>query len=400
MKAAVRSAFLASFALAFAIASCVEIAGVRQLSLDGPDGGHAAPPDVMIETDARSCVDVATDPLNCGICGHDCLGGTCAAGKCMPVELAFVESGGAAIAVDATDVYWSITKDSLGGVVRAVPKRGGEPRDIAARANIRTLATDDGALYMGSSSETAAVERCPQADCGRGAIVAFGSGAVLDLQIHGTDAFWRSPSGIERAPKLRVNGGRPIIVAQFPSGHRSNGFAVDDTGAYWTDAQNGTILRCPLTGCTPPVEDGGVVVIAPDDGGVAPDDGGVTPDDGGATIIAARDNAFALALGTNELFWTVNGPAGAIFRLNLGDGSATPLASDGHNPQSVLLDSKRIYWLTTEALSDRTIMACAREGKCEPLTLATSHDPPIGVAQDATALYWVTLGGHVQRLAK
>ncbi len=36
------------------------------------------------------CVDPspwATDPKNCGACGHDCDGGKCAAGKCQPVEL-------------------------------------------------------------------------------------------------------------------------------------------------------------------------------------------------------------------------------------------------------------------------------------------------------------------------
>ena len=39
----------------------------------------------------NACVNVSgTDASNCGSCGHGCLGGTCSAGSCQPVELGTV----------------------------------------------------------------------------------------------------------------------------------------------------------------------------------------------------------------------------------------------------------------------------------------------------------------------
>ena len=32
-----------------------------------------------------SCTDTMTDPKNCGTCGHDCQGGSCATGMCQPL---------------------------------------------------------------------------------------------------------------------------------------------------------------------------------------------------------------------------------------------------------------------------------------------------------------------------
>ena len=37
-----------------------------------------------------ACADLSSDAKNCGICGHDCLGGTCSSGICQPVMLATV----------------------------------------------------------------------------------------------------------------------------------------------------------------------------------------------------------------------------------------------------------------------------------------------------------------------
>jgi len=34
-----------------------------------------------------ACVQTASDPLNCGSCGHSCQGGTCSGGVCQPLSL-------------------------------------------------------------------------------------------------------------------------------------------------------------------------------------------------------------------------------------------------------------------------------------------------------------------------
>ena len=50
------------------------------------------------------------DPHNCGACGHDCLGGACDAGVCVPLPAGVLASGLIApvsVAVDATNVYFA-----------------------------------------------------------------------------------------------------------------------------------------------------------------------------------------------------------------------------------------------------------------------------------------------------
>jgi hypothetical protein len=79
-----------------------------------------------------ACLDLHSDPLNCGACGHSCLGGGCAGGLCQPVVLAgsvstytglkslygLVPAGGYIIGVDwATPTYGALYRarpDAIG----------------------------------------------------------------------------------------------------------------------------------------------------------------------------------------------------------------------------------------------------------------------------------------------
>jgi hypothetical protein len=42
---------------------------------------------------AKDCVDLQSDPKNCGSCGHDCVGGACSAGQCQPWVVAQTTQG-------------------------------------------------------------------------------------------------------------------------------------------------------------------------------------------------------------------------------------------------------------------------------------------------------------------
>jgi hypothetical protein len=64
---------------------------------------------------SRPCdeASVDSDPVNCGRCGHDCLGGTCAAGQCQPVVLMERQPfapgfSGRWLATDGASLYWWI----------------------------------------------------------------------------------------------------------------------------------------------------------------------------------------------------------------------------------------------------------------------------------------------------
>lgn len=89
------------------------------------------------------CGDTSSDSRHCGRCGHDCLGGTCAAGKCQPVTLATAAREVPWLVADATRVIWSTGIPELGspGGLFACPKAGC-PSTGPTSAKVDLLATE------------------------------------------------------------------------------------------------------------------------------------------------------------------------------------------------------------------------------------------------------------------
>src|SRR5262249_8745705 len=78
--------------------------------------------------------DLETDPHHCGRCGHDCLGGACAAGKCQPH--AMVTTGHPQfLAVGATDVYYTARDNES---VLRLGKDGCSPQTVCRSPRRRT----------------------------------------------------------------------------------------------------------------------------------------------------------------------------------------------------------------------------------------------------------------------
>jgi hypothetical protein len=69
---------------------------------------------------SKACVDLMSDSKSCGECGHDCLGGSCAAGQCQPVMIAQYIGHPMIISVGDQAVY--LTTDS--GYVGRASKDG------------------------------------------------------------------------------------------------------------------------------------------------------------------------------------------------------------------------------------------------------------------------------------
>lgn len=77
-----------------------------------------------------TCEPLGDDPLHCGACGHDCLGGDCLDARCQPIVLwtgDVVDGRAMGIAIDDDAVYVCST-----GAVRRVPKQGGDAIDLDA----------------------------------------------------------------------------------------------------------------------------------------------------------------------------------------------------------------------------------------------------------------------------
>ncbi|MEQ9322851.1 MAG: hypothetical protein RIF41_27045, partial [Polyangiaceae bacterium] len=88
--------------------------------------------------------DLQTDPLNCGTCDHDCLGGACSSGECEAVLLADGFTSGGAIDVEDGMVFWA---ESTG--ISQVPADGsGSSSQLIAAGEVRALDASNGAVYF------------------------------------------------------------------------------------------------------------------------------------------------------------------------------------------------------------------------------------------------------------
>jgi hypothetical protein len=72
-----------------------------------------------------ACVNTLTDGINCGRCSHDCLGGMCSNGSCLPVMLAKVQAatGAIGLALNSSTVFTTSPGNSAAGwSLYGVPK--------------------------------------------------------------------------------------------------------------------------------------------------------------------------------------------------------------------------------------------------------------------------------------
>ncbi|MCL2448763.1 MAG: hypothetical protein FWD17_07450, partial [Polyangiaceae bacterium] len=171
----------------------IDAAAPNAAEADGDvDGAEAI--DAPVGTgDACRGADIASDPDNCGTCGHRCLGGKCGNAACQPVALASSQDGPLGIAVDSSDVYWT---DQSGGSVMRVSIGGGMAVTLmGGQASPAGIAVDSAYAYYALEVPHGSVMRIPLA------------GGVADPVASGQD----SPYGV----------------------------AVDAQRVYWTNAASG-----------------------------------------------------------------------------------------------------------------------------------------------------------------
>jgi hypothetical protein len=356
-------------AAALALAGC----GARE-ALDVGAALDAGAPDAA---PIAHCLGSDVDPHNCGACGHDCLGGACAAGVCQPVVISTSAQGNIGVAVGATEVFWT----NEDGIVRSAPIAGGAATAIATgQGNPGGIAVDAARTYWVRAG--------------------IYGGSVLSLPL---------------------GGGTPFVIAAAQ--HEPEVIAIDATSVYWTTTYGGTVMRAPLGG-------------------------------GPATVLASgQDHPYGIAVDASHVYWTNLGSmaaSGLLQRVPLGGGPAETLAfglsypgrlaldtssvywleTDGNQPPSmpsvmkmplaggarvtlasgigsfvsgIAVDVTRVYWTGTAGMNGY-VMAVPLEGG-PAQTLATGQPDPLGLALDATAVYWVDYGptsgpGSVMRVAK
>jgi hypothetical protein len=110
-------------ALAFTMTGCSSTTTTGDAGAGTPVAEDAG----TSEQDAAggSCsAPLETDPLNCGSCGHSCLGGTCNGGICQPRQVAAFDAGNepVSLTVDDDSIYWLASRHVL-----FAPKRDTTP---------------------------------------------------------------------------------------------------------------------------------------------------------------------------------------------------------------------------------------------------------------------------------
>lgn len=386
---------LASAPLALACYACNAILGNEAVSLDRGIDASALPDVARPEgsADTAVCVaDLATDPKNCGACGHDCLGGGCAGGACQPFVVATNLSGPAHLATDDAGTLFVVTNE---GAVRSCPTKGCGPDaglvtsigPDAGNPLLSGLAVSGGSVYF-AGYYTASIYVCPTGGCPRPTVIAGGIPNPFHVATDATNVYFVSAS----APFV----GRCALPACAGGAVR---MATDGLKAYYGTLEDGSYVYWYGGGPTQQFDRSIVYRTSK------------TSADAGPEILA-RDRTLkfsgpartSLALRGMDLYFPEDGPdvvppQASIVRLTLGAGAApTPIATKLPLVRGLGVDDTHVYFVSYQA---GVIGRCERAGCATPTILATGQDTPTGPLVTDDAVYWTEyFAGTIKGVAK
>jgi hypothetical protein len=337
--------------------------------------------------------DNQNDADNCGACGHSCLGGTCVAGACQPVELASFGPGQGIgyIALDEGFAYLGLSFLKVGtpngtscadkpmivkvsrathDVVELAPcsvfDGGGQSAAVMALAGSEIIWSYDAdpAFPAGPNLQRVSIAGGPIVDLGDS-----GDPVAADA----TSIFYGSGSLKGHLAELAVGGGVPKLLAPLSPRH----LTIDAVNVYVTftdcieSCQNDwSLFAVPKAGGAPlrlaskfepglpPVARGDHVYFGLHRG----QDASIAriPTVGGAieTIVQLptpmEREAEALAVDDSDVYWIsdllASGSAtgGTLSKAPIGGGPTTTLATFPAAPRALAVDDKAIVWSTAD----------------------------------------------------
>ena len=297
-----------------------------------------------------SCVDLQSDPKNCGSCGHDCIGGTCAAGKCQSWTVA--QTSGNALSAwsngpsevraqmvsDGKFVVWI---DSTLGVLE-VPVTGGSAKNMAP-------STRSGTVTLGTLA------------------IASGNVAWTVNDPSGTSVWTAKETDV-------ANSGKSVATAS--AAPLPDNLALDSTGmtAYFIadpgpgSTSQSVLYKCDLASntCVPIKNVSTAKTSAPND---------------------------VIVVGS-KIYWT-DSANGGIWLADYSQTAAPAAITTGlsYAPLALVADSAYLYWGGVNSSGNFTIERTPLAG---PVTLQTivsdTSGPLIGIGADGTNVYYDALG--------
>jgi hypothetical protein len=356
---------------------------------DVRDGRGPPPRDVATDetatdhggTDAKCTPDAATDPLNCGSCGHDCLGGACAGGMCQPVVLATPTSP-LWLAIQSDKIlFWTQTNNTVSACGLPACTSTVTAGGCTGTSGIAV----DPTHYYFTCRDSYQLYACPNGSGCMGVTPIATQPYPGALTVTPTTIYYLFQS--DTAGDLHSGG----VASQAPDGGTSNvirgaqnypaGIARFGTKLFWTETQENAV-----SSCTPgsPTDCGDYAQLLIDQ--------------------TAPDQIFADKM---HVYFTNNGTSpdysdGAVIQANLDGTGYKTLAPARSYPRGIVADATDVYWVDY-ALGTPGAGSVNRVpiGGGTVTVLASAQWGPVGLAQDAKAIYWGNQpGGQILRLAK
>jgi sugar lactone lactonase YvrE len=295
------------------------------------------------------------------------------------VKLAVNEPCPSAIAVDATNAYWTNlgVKGNETGGIRMVPLTGGTATTLSdTQIGPIGIALDTLNVYFldfqwsvykvgkhgGPTTKLTSSPGLTPPYSGKTYVKADDTSVYWTYEVGDTDG---------RIMRVASSGGAPVALASNQLHPR--GLAVDKTHLYWVNMGTGaatypgSVMKVPLSGGTPEEVAKAPAMSMP----------------GGAAIDA------------NSLFF-MDMSNGAMMKVPLAGGIPTSIASGAFTPAVpwIAADTKGLFWNVPgsgNGVKDGAIMTLMAN---EAAAIVTEQPGPEGVALDAGHVYWANCGGR------